>query len=203
MNKSYSTKFKAPIITIYPGEYYISNTKEIISTVLGSCISVCLYDLPNNIGGMNHFMLPKSENNREENLTSENSLNMESLSSRSMRFGLTAMEVLIIMMLKKGAKRENLRAKIFGGGNVLSNLSSSRPTVGEKNISFIKAYLKTENIIIENENISGNIGRKIFFITGSTSIFVKKIPITNLIQEDEDYLNAISKKQIKTDITIF
>lgn len=202
MNKSYSTKFKAPIITIYPGEYYISNTKEIISTVLGSCISVCLYDLPSNIGGMNHFMLPKNDNNTEEILTSENYLNMENLNSRSMRFGLTAMEVLIVMMLKKGAKRENLRAKIFGGGNVLSNLSS-RPTVGEKNISFIKAYLKTENIIIENENISGNIGRKIFFFTGSTSIFVKKIPITNLIQEDEKYLNSLSKRQIKTDITIF
>lgn len=202
MNKSYSRKFKAPVVTIFPGECYISNTNEIISTVLGSCISVCLYDIKNNIGGMNHFMLPQGKPNSEKLFTADQYLNMDELSSKSMRFGITAMEVLLAMMVKKGAKRENLRAKIFGGGNVLSSMTTS-PTVGEKNIIFVKSYLKTEQIRIENENISGNIGRKIFFLTGSKSIFVKQIPITRAIEEDEYYSKALEKKKVEADITIF
>lgn len=202
MNRVYNNKFKTQVITIFPGELYISKSEEIISTVLGSCISVCLYDLSNKIGGMNHFMLPESSSHSSNLFTKDQLLNLAKLSDRTMRFGITAMDVLIAMIVKNGAKREGIKAKIFGGANVLTGMTQ-RPTVGERNIDFIKSYLKTEEIKIENENISGNIGRKIFFLTGSSSIFVKKIPISKIITKDENYSKELNKKQIKTDITIF
>lgn len=202
MNRSYSNKFKAPLITIFPGEIYISSSEEIISTVLGSCIAVCLYDLENNIGGMNHFMLPKSNKHNSHISTKNHLLDMDELTDNAMRFGITAMDVLLAKMVKKGAQRKNIRAKIFGGGNVLTSMTI-RPTVGERNIEFAKSYLKTEGITLENEHIAENIGRKIFFLTGSSSVFVKAIPINKANENDKIYREKLSVKKIKTDITIF
>ena len=101
MNKHFDPHFQKDIVTIHPGEFFTSKDDIYIATVLGSCISVALYDIKLGFGGMNHFMLPKS--NREEPLSSED----------EGRFGNYAMELLINDMINNGSFKQNLRAKVL------------------------------------------------------------------------------------------
>jgi len=199
--RKYDAKLKSNIMTIFAGELYISNKKEVISTVLGSCISVCMYDTVKGIGGMNHFMLPESTLSEGVYYTRKG-LNKEELTENSMRYGITAMEILIGEMQKKGAERRNLRAKIFGGGNVISR-NRNRASVGDKNIGFARAYLKTEGIKIESENVGSSYGRKIFFLTGKNTVFVKKVALEPAENEERMYMKKLLELKQKTEITIF
>lgn len=201
MYRKYNSKFKTNIMTIFAGEYYISNKNEIISTVLGSCISVCMFDEIKGVGGMNHFMLPESSTSRDK-LFSDSELKKEELTENSMRYGITAMEVLIGELQKKGAVRKNLKAKIFGGGKVI-NPNSKLPTVGDKNIGFARAYLKTEGIKIESENVGNTYGRKIFFLTENNSVFVKQMDLEPAVAEERDYMKKLLELKQKSDITLF
>jgi chemotaxis protein CheD len=99
--------------------------------VLGSCVSACIRDKEKGIGGMNHFMLADSTE--------------VSPYSASARYGTYAMEILINHLLKLGARRGSLEAKVFGGGRVMAALSSSN--VGERNCSFVLDFLRTEGIL--------------------------------------------------------
>ncbi len=96
-------------------------------TVLGSCIAACLWDSRSRVGGMNHFMLPDGD-----------------MADASGRYGSYAMEVLINEMLKLGARRETMQAKIFGGAQVMHNFTTMN--VGERNTNFVLNYLHTERI---------------------------------------------------------
>ena len=107
MNRYFDSQFNKHIVTIYPGEYHCGGGEEYISTVLGSCISVALYDKVIQYGGLNHFMLAYDQTSSKENDTLAG------------RFGEYAMELLINTMLKHGASKRNLTAKVFGGSNVL------------------------------------------------------------------------------------
>lgn len=144
------------IIRLNLGEYYITPSEKIISTILGSCISVCLYDEENNINGMNHFVLPKQDEN--------------SLLDR-FRYGEHSLPGLIKEMIGKGALKENLRAKVFGGGNIISHLEG----VGKKNIDFVRNFLTREEIPIINEDLGGRHGRRIYFDTMTKKVYVKRI----------------------------
>ena len=88
---------------ILPGEYYVTSRDMVLVTVLGSCVCVCIRDTMSGIGGMNHFMLPDSGRDQNNPL------------GNSARYGTYAMEILINQLLKLGAKRSNLEAKVFGG----------------------------------------------------------------------------------------
>lgn len=201
MYKKYDSRLKSQIMTIFAGEYFISSKQEVISTVLGSCIAVCLYDPENKIGGMNHFMLPEGGQVQNE-LYNKQGLNKEKLTADSMRYGITAMEVLIGEMQKRGAERSNLKAKIFGGGRVI-NRDFTGSTVGDKNIGFAKAYLKTENIPIESEDVGRTHGRKIYFLTNNNSVFVKKVDLEPAVEEERNYMKKLLAMKQKSDITIF
>jgi len=103
----FDPRFQATIITVAPGEHEITSAKdEIVATVLGSCVSVCMRDPIAGVGGLNHFLLPKNNGNADP--------------SAGERYGDTAMEVLINDLLKRGAKRSNFEAKVFGGARALS-----------------------------------------------------------------------------------
>ncbi|MBI9109483.1 MAG: chemotaxis protein CheD [Spirochaetales bacterium] len=182
MYRKFDAKLKDTVLTIFAGEYYVSKSREIISTVLGSCISVCLYDTKKDIGGMNHFMLPEDASPIKILNKKDAEIKKEDLADASMRYGINAMEVLIAEMQKSGADRKNLRAKVFGGGNVLSRQSTIQ-SVGDKNIGFARAYLKMEQIPIEKEHVGDHFGRKIFFLTGEKKIFMKKIGFEQALQE--------------------
>ena len=106
-NLYFDRHFDIDAVKILPGEYYVSTRELLMVTVLGSCVAACVRDRISGIGGINHFMLP--DDRRDE----------DSRFGRSMRYGDYAMEILINQLLKLGARRSNLEAKVFGGGNVL------------------------------------------------------------------------------------
>ncbi len=147
--------------TLKVGELYASKKPAVITTVLGSCVAVCLYDTVLKIGGMNHIFLPKP-------LKSDFHLLASSI------YGINAMEYLLKRMIKLGGKKQRLIAKAFGGSNLIYSFSHASG-VGERNIEFIKSYLEKEHIILVNESLGGNQGRKIIFNTETGEVFLKHL----------------------------
>lgn len=154
-------------IVISPGEFYVSIHQEVISTLLGSCVAACLFDPVKNIIGMNHFLLAYNHYSYDQSV----------IESDAGRYGLFAMEMLINEMMKKGANKLNLKAKCFGGGNVLfdSDSNENKPTVGDVNVLFIKEFLRKENIPLVSACLGGDVARVVHFIGSDYSVFVKKI----------------------------
>jgi chemotaxis protein CheD len=118
---------------ILPGEYYVTHQNELITTVLGSCVSACIRDRESGIGGMNHFMLPQTN-------VGKFNKGSEAIVGIATRYGNYAMEHLINTILSNGGKRKNLEVKVFGGGKIIPALTD----VGMKNIDFVLAYLDQE-----------------------------------------------------------
>ena len=158
-NRYFDRNFQSDAVKILPGEYYVTARDLVIVTVLGSCVSACIRDREKNIGGMNHFMLAeKGESNPV---------------GASARYGAFAMEILINHLLKMGARRGALEAKVFGGGRVMASLSSSQ--VGENNARFVREYLKTEGIPVLAEDLLDVHPRKVYFFPASGRVLVKKL----------------------------
>ncbi len=156
-------------VVIHPGEHHVCKSEKMISTLLGSCVAACLYDPVMRVIGMNHFLLANKRYAREK---------PQVLDSEAGRYGMYAMELLINNMLKVGAQRWNLRAKVFGGGNVLPGVEGGGDSffaVGDVNSRFILEYLRNENIPVVAQGLGGNHGRVIHFVSTDYSVFVKRI----------------------------
>ena len=183
-------------ITIYIGGYYASKEPAVIKTVLGSCISVCLFENKLKFGGMNHFML--QEMREWEN--PEDDYNHK-------RYGLFAMEVLINEIIKLGGKKENLTAKIFGGGHVLTGMTSNLLQIPDKNIRFAKNFLSEEKIPIISEDIGGSWPRKVFFFNTENRVLMKKMESQTKefsVEQEIKYSKSLQNKiEEKSDITLF
>ena len=143
---------------LHPGEYYVATRDMLLVTVLGSCVAACIRDVRLGIGGMNHFMLPDSD--------------ASGPASKAARYGVYAMEVLIGHLLKLGARRECLEAKLFGGGNVLPELAKSN--VGHKNAAFVLEFAKTEGIRIVASDLAGEHSRKVFYFPATGRALVQR-----------------------------
>ena len=153
----YEAHFKSDAVKVLPGEYYVDDEDLLIMTTLGSCIAACLWDRNARVGGMNHFMLPEGVGD-------------------SGRYGSYAMELLINELLKRGASRGGLEAKVFGGGAVISGMSSLN--VGECNTSFVLNYLKTEHIPVVSKDVLDIYPRKVCFLPASGKAMVKRLAPT-------------------------
>jgi chemotaxis protein CheD len=154
----YDAHFKNDAVKILPGEYFVHNEDMLIMTTLGSCIAACIYDRQAKVGGMNHFMLPDGAGD-------------------SGRYGSYAMELLINEMMKRGASRMTMEAKVFGGGQVVSGMTTMN--VGERNTNFVMDYLKTERIPIVSKDVLDVYPRKVCFLPGSGKAMVKRLAPTN------------------------
>ena len=182
-------------ITIHIGGYYVSKEPSVVKTILGSCISVCLFESENKIGGMNHFMLPESKD--LDNLDDYNNT----------RYGIYATEVTLNDILKLGGKKSNITAKVFGGGNVLPGVTSNVLKIADKNINFAKKFLSDENIPIISEDIGGNSPRKVFFFNTENKIMLKKLgAVSNefSVEQEIKYSKILQDKlKEQSDITLF
>ncbi len=173
---------------LLPGEFYISQPNEMITTVLGSCVSACIYDIARGRGGMNHFMLPSGNDN--------------SPSSDSARYGLFAMESLINEILKCGCKKTNLRAKLFGGGQIIRNMSD----IGRKNVQFAKTFLYAEGISLEASDLGLSYPRKINFFPDTGKVMVKRLKTlhnTTIQDRERRYFDSINRQKVGGDIELF
>lgn len=155
-------KLNREVFFIHPGEYFASNNDIVIGTLLGSCISVALVDPENRIGGLNHFLLPASMRN-------------DTYLTKSGKYGLHAMELIINEIMKLGGSKTKLYAKVFGGGSVIPVTDKNRSTVSQRNIEFVFDFLRTEEIRIVSSDVGGEHARKIFFFPRTGKILLKRI----------------------------
>lgn len=154
----YDSRFEAHAIKVLPGEYVVTADDVMLVTLLGSCVSACIRDPLAQVGGMNHFMLPDTERG----------------DGGSARYGAYAMEVLINELLKRGAARSRLEAKVFGGGAVLASLSSSN--VGERNAAFVLRYLADEGIPVLAQDLGDTCPRRVHYFPRSGKVLVRRLP---------------------------
>ncbi|MBI3366908.1 MAG: chemoreceptor glutamine deamidase CheD [Burkholderiales bacterium] len=150
--------FRNDAVKVLPGEYFVYEEDMLITTTLGSCIAACLWDRERHIGGMNHFMLPEG-------------------SGDSGRYGSYAMELLINEMMKRGASRLTMEAKVFGGGAVIAGMNTIN--VGERNTKFVLDYLSTERIPVVSKDVLEIYPRKVCFLPGSGKAMVKRLAPTS------------------------
>ncbi|HTV52320.1 MAG TPA: chemoreceptor glutamine deamidase CheD [Steroidobacteraceae bacterium] len=171
---------------ILPGEYYVTRYDEAITTVLGSCISVCVRDPARSIGGMNHFMLPEEAAGARNNW-------LDPQVGLATRYGTYAMESLVNDMLKLGAARERLEMKLFGGGRILTSMTD----VGARNIDFIHAFVRLEGYNIAAEDLGGTQPRKIVYFPTEGRVRVRRlraIENRSIADREQTYLASLGAK---------
>lgn len=148
-------QFQYDAVKVLPGEYFVSNEDIMIMTVLGSCISACIWDARIRAGGINHFMLPEGD------------------IADGGRYGSCAMELLINQMIKMGSRREAMQAKVFGGAQVMAGFTSMN--VGERNTQFVLDYLATERIPVVSQDVLDIHPRKVCFFPMTGRALVKRL----------------------------
>ncbi len=176
-------------INLMPGEYYVTNKDIVISTIVGSCVTVCLYDPVRAIIGMNHFLLSKRQYPRKYRMCL----------TEAGRYGVYAMELMINDMLMMGADKTNFCAKAFGGASLLpKNVGvGGFASVGETNCRFILEFLKDEGIRLVASDLGGHEGRAIRFHSKDFVVFQRKIKRTitqELVKREELYWKHDARK---------
>ena len=153
----YETQLGCEAVKVLPGEYFVASQELLIMTTLGSCVAACLWDSQAGVGGLNHFMLPQGQ-------------------GASGRYGSYAMERLINELLKRGASRGSLEAKVFGGARVIAGAGSLH--VGERNTAFVLDYLRTERIPVVGKDVLDVCPRKVCFMPATGKAMVRRLALT-------------------------
>ena len=176
--------------SIIVGDVFASREPIWISTTLGSCIGVCLYDEDAVVGGMNHFRLPEPN----------------SKSDHCPTFGVHAMEMLINAIMKEGGDRRRLKAKVFGGA-ALNRSSHRQSHIGERNVEFIEQFLEAEGIPIISRYTGGPTGMQVRFHTQTAKAFVKLLDQTTskrVEREESQHAAKVASSLVQTaDVTLF
>ena len=174
----FDKQFKVDAAKILPGQYHATSDDVVIVTVLGSCVSACLWDPERRIGGMNHFMLPGASGAAVASAT----------------LGVYAMEVLINRMLKLGAERRRIVAKVFGGASVLEGMDALN--VGTQNGTFVLEFLAEEGIPVTAQDLYDVCPRKVYFFAASGKVMVKRLGALRndtIEQRERDYLASLKR----------
>jgi len=167
---------------IHIGEIYASSKPAVIETILGSCVSVCMFDSQMSVGGMNHILLPGKAD-------------MGNFDGAA-RYGINAMEMLINKLMKLGARRKNLQAKIFGGAHIIQSLELDN-SPGLKNVSFAEKFMRIEGIPIVSRDTGGINARRVHFHTHSSDVYLKTLPafhFSSISWEEEHFERKVRKE---------
>ena len=186
----YDRNFETQAAKILPGEYYVTSREMMIVTVLGSCVSACIRDPISKVGGMNHFMLPEHGGDPDSPL------------STSARYGAYAMEILINQLLKMGAYRPNLEAKLFGAGRVLAGVTD----VGKRNAHFAIEYLKRERIRVLSKDLGDVYPRKVYYFpqTGKVMVkFLRNLHNDTIAKREKSYGKMIDTTPVTGEVDLF
>jgi chemotaxis protein CheD len=182
-------------LVLHPGDYHVTSQPITLSTLLGSCVSVCLYDPVRRVMGMNHFLLAERRYADGRPV----------LEGEAGRYGIHAMELLINQLLRSGAQRRYLRAKAFGGGSVMSRRARGSDgflSVGTDNVRFVREFLRRDGIPLVAADLGGNFGRQIHFTGTDYSVYQRKIPTKqsrHLEQEERLYWKHRLERQANDD----
>lgn len=155
----FSQKFQKNAVKLAPCQLYITNIlDEMLETVLGSCVAACIRDPLAGIAGINHFMLPSTPAPRSDDLMT------------MLRYGNHSMDLLIEGLLRRGARRERLEIKIFGGANVMPG-----PVVGEANADWVLQYLQERNLPIAAQHLGGNLPRSLHYFPATGLVLMQQL----------------------------
>jgi chemotaxis protein CheD len=143
-------------VYLHPGQVHASVEPAAITTILGSCVTICLWDARLRIGGMNHYLLPDGVE-----------------SGGRFRFGVAAIRGLIDGLTRHGSRRHDLQAKVFGGACVMEAFSNLTQHVGQRNVDLAKSMLENERIATAVWDVGGSRGRKIIFHTDDGTTLVR------------------------------
>ena len=180
-------------VKVLPGEFYVSRQEELVTTVLGSCISACIHDHRRGIGGMNHFMLPEPMGERDS---------WSATTGRAARYGSDAMEQLINAILGAGGQRADLQVKVFGGGRVLAQLTD----IGQRNIDFVQRYIATERLNLCASDLGDVYPRQLQFFPQSGRVRVRLLRRHDdvaLVAGERSYLKRLANDPIKGEVELF
>ena len=190
-SKYLDRSFNRQAMKILPGEFYATTEDEVIVTVLGSCVAACVMDPIAMVGGMNHFMLPVKQGDRDPDVFF------------AARYGAAAMEYLINNLLHLGAQRDRLVAKAFGGGNVLPGMSSD---VGGQNVAFVRTFLSNEGIPLWSEDMGGPHPRKVYFFPHTGQVLVKRMERAHnntVLNRERSYINEFTGPSMAGEVELF
>jgi chemotaxis protein CheD len=161
----HDTHFDNVAVKVLPGEFFVHDEDVLLMTTLGSCIAACLWDRERRVGGMNHFLLPEAGAGAVSGADAG-------------RYGAFAMDLLIGELVKRGAQRSSMEAKVFGGGAVISGMNSLH--IGKQNTEFVLAYLRTERIPVVSKDVLDIHPRKVCFLPASGRALVKRLASANV-----------------------
>jgi chemotaxis protein CheD len=186
-----------PQVEVQPGGRYATKDAVDIKTLLGSCVAACLFDSEAKVAGLNHFLLAAPRYSKTMPFTATD----------AGRYGINAMELLINDMVKLGAARSKLKAKVFGGASVLNLMGGTRfLCVNEVNQRFVRDYLATEGIPIVSEDLGGNLGRVIHFRSDSYRVlrrFIKKAETVKIEEDEQVYWKSAVEKPEPSEAILF
>jgi len=191
-NIYFDRNFNIDAVKILPGEYYVTGRDMVLVTVLGSCVAACIRDKQTGIGGMNHFMLPDNKGDTG---------NPVGLAGR---YGTYAMELMINQLIKNGARRQNLEAKVFGGGNVMRGFTVAN--VGERNAKFVLDYLKTEKISLAAQDMLDIYPRKVYYFPVTGRVLVKQLRSVHndtIIEREQEYVTRLRASDMQGEVELF
>lgn len=194
VNRYYDPLIREIVVKIVPGEYYVTRQKEVVATVLGSCVSACIRDPANGVGGMNHFMLPVP--------SSADTGAWQAVVGRAARYGSDAMEHLINAILKAGGRRKMLEVKIFGGGKVLAHVTD----VGQRNIAFVRNYIATESLRLVVEDVGGDTPRHVQYFPATGKVRVKHLLVQHndtILVRERNYRKQLEEATLHGDVELF
>jgi chemotaxis protein CheD len=158
--KYFDSRVGMDVVMVLPGRHYVTdNEKEMVVTLLGSCVAACIRDPITAVGGLNHFLLPESDSGQWGQTV-----------DAAMRYGNHAMETLINDIIKRGGIRSRLEVKVFGGAHVIEGATAL--SVGQKNVDFVQEYLRNEGFDIAASHLGGALPRRIHYfpITGKVQM---------------------------------
>jgi chemotaxis protein CheD len=188
----YDQNMETTVVKLMTGDCYSTGEeREMLVTILGSCISVCAWDHVAKCGGMNHILLPGTGNVQKHHDK-----------GYANRFGAFAMEELMNGLYKLGATRESIRVKLFGGGNVIKNSSM----IGDKNIKFVREFLNEEGYKVVAENVGGKHPRRIHFFPDTGKVMMRMLKRKDdyqIIEIENTYKKSLEDKEEKTEVDIF
>ncbi len=160
----FDPKIDAYAVGVLPGHHRVAGPGLALTTLLGSCVAACIHDPEARVGGLNHFLLPGSDDGD---------------SGRSARYGVHAMELLINDLLHHGAQKRRMKAKVFGGARVIA--TNAVETVGDRNGAFVRDYLESEGIPVLAADLGGSRARRVFFFPDTGRASVLRLPASETV----------------------
>ncbi|MGQ0455835.1 MAG: chemoreceptor glutamine deamidase CheD [Hyphomicrobium sp.] len=187
----FDSRLNSLVVWVCQGDYYVSSSPyEILSTVLGSCIAVCMRDPASGCGGMNHFLLPSGGRHDD------------AASGAALRYGSYSIERLTNALIARGALRERLEVKVFGGANMMSGGAN----YGHANADFVEAYLKREGLKVMARSLRGNQPRRLRFhpVSGKAQFYEgREIQCAEVAAQESRLALQLRGANVKSSIEIF